>query len=65
MDIFGTPPRTDNLSDLGLKESKVHWNLSPSALTEITVQKVWVVSQAQCISLTLVLTGRSLRIDSL
>ena len=40
MDIFGTPPRTDNLSDLGLKEiSKVHWNLSPSALTEITVQK--------------------------
>ena len=40
MDIFGTPPSTDNLSKLGFKEiSKVYWNLSPSDLTEITVQK--------------------------
>ncbi len=40
MDIFGTPPSTDNLSELGIKEiSKVHWNLSPSALTEISVNK--------------------------
>ena len=40
MDIFGTPPSTDNLSELGLKEiTKVYWNLPPSELTEITVQK--------------------------
>ena len=40
MDIFGTPPSTDNLSKLGFKEiSKVYWNLSPSDLTEISVQK--------------------------
>ena len=40
MDIFGTPPSTDNLSKLGFKEiSKVYWNLSPSDLTKITVQK--------------------------
>ena len=40
MDIFGTPPSTDNLSELGLKEiTKVYWNLPTSELTEITVQK--------------------------
>tara|TARA_Y100001933_G_scaffold143900_1_gene142615 strand:- start:191 stop:1807 length:1617 start_codon:yes stop_codon:yes gene_type:complete len=40
MEIMGTPPSTDNLKELGLKDiSKVHWNLSPSKLTEISIEK--------------------------
>ena len=40
MEIMGTPPSTDNLKELGLKNiSKVHWNLSPSKLTEISIEK--------------------------
>ena len=40
MEITGTPPSTDNLKELGLKDiSKVHWNLSPSKLTEISIEK--------------------------
>ncbi len=40
MDIIGTVPNSDNLNELGFKKlTKVYWNLSPSALSEITVNK--------------------------
>ena len=62
MDIFGIPPSTDNLSELGLKEiTKAHWNLPPSALTEITVQKgMGRISSTGALAInTGKLTGRS------
>jgi phosphoenolpyruvate carboxykinase (ATP) len=40
MDIIGIVPESNNLNDLGFKNlSKVHWNLSPSTLAEISVNK--------------------------
>ena len=40
MDIIGTVPNSDNLNELGFnKLTKVHWNLSPLALSEISVNK--------------------------
>ena len=47
MDIFGTPPRTDNLSDLGLKKSQKYIGIFLHQLLQVRFKKVWVVSQAQ------------------
>ena len=62
MEIIGTVPNSDNLVKLGFnKISKVHWNLSPSSLSEITVNKnmgVYTDSGAIAIN-TGKFTGRS------
>jgi phosphoenolpyruvate carboxykinase (ATP) len=62
MDIIGTVPNSDNLNDLGFKNlSKVHWNLSPSSLTEISVNKnMGVITDTGALAInTGKFTGRS------
>ena len=62
MDIIGTVPKSDNLKELGFKNlSKVHWNLSPTSLTEISVnQKMGVITDTGALAInTGKFTGRS------
>ena len=62
MDIIGTVPNSDNLKELGFKNlSKVHWNLSPLSLTEISVnQKMGVITDTGALAInTGKFTGRS------
>jgi len=62
MDIIGTVPNSDNLKKLGFKNlSKVHWNLSPTSLTEISVNKnMGVITDTGALAInTGKFTGRS------
>ena len=62
MDIIGTVPNSDNLKELGFKNlTKVHWNLSPLSLTEISVnQKMGVITDTGALAInTGKFTGRS------
>ena len=62
MDIIGTVPHSDPLKELGFKNlSKVHWNLSPLSLTEISVnQKMGVITDTGALAInTGKFTGRS------